>query len=218
MSADVEEWRPVVGCEGRYEVSDHGRVRSIDRTIVRRSGQVRRRGQVLARRFNSTPYPYAQLGRSGGNRAVHLLVLLAFVGPRPEGMQCRHLDGNGANCHLSNLAWGTVAENTADKLAHGTVVRGEAVGNSKLTEADVVEIRRSSESNRVVALRYGVAPSLVSMVRTGRVWAHVPGARPRGALTAAVRRGATSAELAPLRDDLIVQAEQAARAALLEAK
>lgn len=61
------------------------------------------------------------LGRGNANaRYVHRLVLEAFVGPCPEGMECRHLDGNPANNRPGNLAWGTPRENQADSARHGT--------------------------------------------------------------------------------------------------
>jgi hypothetical protein len=49
---------------------------------------------------------------------VHRLVLDAFVGPCPDGMECRHLNGVKADCRLSNLAWGTRKENIEDRVRH----------------------------------------------------------------------------------------------------
>jgi hypothetical protein len=73
---------------------------------------------------------------------AHRLVLEAFVGPCPEGMECRHLDGNPQNNHVSNLCWGTKEENQADKRRHGTHFHpiGEKNGSSKLSRQEVVEI------------------------------------------------------------------------------
>lgn len=106
-----EEWRPVVGMEGKYEVSDHGRVWSWPR----------RRPLTLV----ETPLGYLVvcLSRPPGSttRKVHRLVLEAFVGPAPEGAETRHLDGDKHNNWLSNLAWGTSLENAADTCAHGTL-------------------------------------------------------------------------------------------------
>ena len=52
--------------------------------------------------------------------SVHVLVMAAFVGPRPEGAVTRHLDGNPLNNHLTNLAYGSQSENLRDAVAHGT--------------------------------------------------------------------------------------------------
>lgn len=74
--------------------------------------------------------------------AVHRVVLLAFVGPCPPGMVCRHFpDPSHRNNRLDNLSWGTHKENADDRVAHGTDPRGERGPNAKLTEAQVVEIR-----------------------------------------------------------------------------
>lgn len=74
---------------------------------------------------------------------VHVLVLNAFVGPCPEGMESRHFpDPNPLNNHVNNLHWGTHKENEADKIVHGTSNRGERNGKSKLTEEQVGKIRK----------------------------------------------------------------------------
>lgn len=114
-----ETWRSAVGYVGYYEISDLGRVRSLARTD--------RNGQWRAERFlkqSVTPKGYLKVDLSvdGVARAfrVHRLVLAAFVGPPPEGMEARHLDGNPQHNALSNLRWGTASENNRDRVTHGT--------------------------------------------------------------------------------------------------
>src|SRR5690348_4369480 len=105
-----EQWREVPDFPD-YEVSDQGRVRS-----YRRSQNPR----LLRPGKNSDGYPTIVL--SNGSRTtfgVHVLVLLAFVGPRPEGMLTRHLDGDNTNNVLTNLAYGTPHENNEDTIRHG---------------------------------------------------------------------------------------------------
>lgn len=83
---------------------------------------------------NSHGYPVVRVpwnGRARASVAVHRLVALAFLPPRPtKEHQIRHLDGNRTNNHASNLAWGTVAENAADRDMHGTTARGDRNGSS----------------------------------------------------------------------------------------
>ena len=114
----IEEWRPIAGYEGVYEVSDQGRVRSLDRLVRANSG------------WRSTGIRYFTPSPSGKNRKykkvllrnpkkqylVHRLVLEAFVGPRPDNCEARHLDGDPSNNRLDNLAWGTKAETRPTKL------------------------------------------------------------------------------------------------------
>lgn len=126
---DGETWRPVVGFEGVYEVSDLGRVRSLDREILNPlpNGTIRRQrihGRVLTPGIAKIGrYPYVNLSRGNKNQRshhVHRLVMEAFVGPLPAGMQTRHLNGDPSDCRLANLAYGTPTQNALDKRAHGT--------------------------------------------------------------------------------------------------
>lgn len=118
-----EEWRPVPGYEGYYEVSSLGRVRSLDREVSHPTvGIVRRKGKVLAQNpLNEDGYLGIGLNRDGikKKRAVHLLVLEAFTGPRPKGEQACHNDGNNTNNRVENLRWDTPKENVADIKRHG---------------------------------------------------------------------------------------------------
>lgn len=121
MNGDVE-WRPVPGWEGWYEVSDDGRVRSVDRVVITRNGRRlhwrgRERKAVLYR-----GYPRVGLHRPGEHKItpVHHMVLWAFVGPCPQGHETLHRDGDPTNAHLSNLRWGSKSENAQDALRHGT--------------------------------------------------------------------------------------------------
>jgi hypothetical protein len=121
-----ERWLPVVGWEGYYEVSDMGRVRSVDRTIIRsgrQSGDGRwfYRGKVLSPGINRLGYPLVALSRSSNitSKKVHRLVLEAFVGPCPDGMEACHNDGVRSNAKLTNLRWDTPSANQHDTVRHG---------------------------------------------------------------------------------------------------
>lgn len=123
MNATQEQWRPVVGFEGIYEVSDHGRVRSLDRMVASHSGLQRQApGRVLRPwKSNRGDYPKVGLSAPTGFRKefIHVLVLEAFVGPRPEGLVCCHNDGDSSNNRLSNLRWDTYSANNHDLVKHG---------------------------------------------------------------------------------------------------
>lgn len=117
-----ETWKPVPDYEGWYEVSDLGRVRSVDRVATNRPGVVIRcRGVLLRPRVNTTGYLEVTLQRNGTRRhvGIHRLVLAAFVGPCPEGMEGCHGDGDKENNAVSNLRWDTRSANTYDKIRHG---------------------------------------------------------------------------------------------------
>lgn len=125
MTDARETWRSVVGYEGLYEVSDLGRVRSLDRVVDRpktAGGPQRLRGRILRTTQRADGRLYVTLSKGGKVRPsrVSVLVLTAFVGPRPMDLVGCHNDGNPANNSLSNLRWDTQSENMRDKGRHGT--------------------------------------------------------------------------------------------------
>lgn len=174
-----EIWRPVAGYEGAYEVSDKGRVRSLDRWVASKNrwGDVMhcRRGKLLCPQTTTFGYLKVILSKHGKttNKMVATLVAEAFIGPRPNGLLVLHNDGDAQNNCVSNLRYGTQAENMQDSIKHGTRPRGRAHKCAKLTEAQVHEIRASKDTNAALARRFGVDTSTVRLARTGRNWRHV---------------------------------------------
>jgi hypothetical protein len=104
-------WRAVVGWEGVYEVSSRGEVRSAARVL---------RGWI-----NGGGYPTVSLCLPGRrqNIGVHILVLEAFIGPRPGGLQACHADDVKTNNAVENLRWDTPSANTYDRIANGLHVQ-----------------------------------------------------------------------------------------------
>lgn len=178
---DIEIWKPVVGFEGLYEVSDHGRVRSLDREIECMSRWGTPVRKMMKGRLLRTPtcgslrkHRVVSLGR-GNWTFVHRLVLFAFVGPCPDGFECRHLDGDGGNNKLANLTWGSRNENIADRkqLGEENPARGEMSGRSILTESDVRFIRHEKakgRSNAEIGRDLGISRNTVRKVVIGYTW------------------------------------------------
>lgn len=108
-----EVWLAVGGYEGLYEVSDAGRVRSLPRGGTR--------GGVLRGDLHRAGYPCVRLSKEGHKThlTVHSLVAKAFLGQRPDGMECRHINGDPSDNRAENLAWGTSSENSHDMVLHG---------------------------------------------------------------------------------------------------
>ena len=145
-----EIWKDIPGYEGFYQVSNMGRVRSLDRYIQCSKNPAAKqplRGRI--KRFykiGKAGYLTVGLCKLGKSKTsyVHYLVLLAFIGPCPGGMQACHFpDKNPSNNHLTNLRWDTVVNNHADKKIHGTQCMGETHGVSKLTDEAVAYIRKN---------------------------------------------------------------------------
>lgn len=174
-----EAWLPVVGYEGFYDVSDLGRVRTVRRTVACRAfgGQRTVYSKVIASCVNERGYLHACLCKGGikKTKRIHVLVLEAFVGPRIAGMHACHNDGNPQNNRLENLRWDTIRGNFADKRKHGTWQGGDNNAWHILTEAQALEILRSTESGAALAKRFGVSQSAVWRIRRGRNWKHLRG-------------------------------------------
>ncbi|UUJ74521.1 HNH endonuclease [Microcystis phage Mae-Yong1326-1] len=173
--APDEEWRAVPGYEGRYEVSTEGRVRSLPRVAGHSSAPRRLPGRNLRPHITLTRYRVVALSGPAGPRAiaVHRLVALAFLGPPPPGPRAvvRHLNGDHGDNRLVNLAWGTDADNAADRKTHGRARRGADHPQAKLNDDQVRTIRASQDSGPVLAKRFGVSKATVSAIRRGVRWA-----------------------------------------------
>lgn len=118
----TERWLPVTGYEGYYEVSDLGRVRSLNRIIRHKSGTIYPvRGRVLKGVVRPDGHLRVTLSVDAVKqvRFVHRLVLEGFVGACPLGMQCCHNNGNPTDNRLINLRWDTSSANHLDRLVHG---------------------------------------------------------------------------------------------------
>jgi DNA-binding XRE family transcriptional regulator len=186
-----EVWLPVVGWESFYEVSNIGRVRSVDRIDehVCAGRTVRRPLKGKLRKLHlHKGYPHVGLNAEGraSTKAVHVLVAEAFLGPRPEGMQVAHGDGNPANPRVENLRWATQVENAHDALIHGARAMADRAGASKLSWDEVREIRRigGSETQAALAERFGIKQTTVMSILLNRTWRDpsyvVPSARRKG--------------------------------------
>ncbi len=122
MTSD-EQWLPAPGYPG-YEVSDHGRVRSLDREGLSRWGTPRTfKGRMLVQVMAGGVHRYhaCTLYRDGKPKQVliHVLVLETFIGPRPDGMYGCHRDDNQHDNGLENLYWGTARQNARDAVNNG---------------------------------------------------------------------------------------------------
>lgn len=158
ITTTAEQWRPVVGWEGLYEVSDHGRVRSLTRWMINRAGRRQKsQGRVLKNQHKPAGYPYINLCKDGVAKAtyVHELVLTAFVGPRPSPSHyARHLNDDPKQNHVSNLAWGTPSENSYDKARNGNDYHAKRTHCKNGHEFTPDNIRRDS---RYPGTRYCIA-------------------------------------------------------------
>lgn len=163
-----EEWRHVEGTDGRYQVSNMGRVigpRSINPLKPTKS----RNGRYLQIEIC--------IKGKASKRLVHHVVLEAFHGQR-NGRICRHLNGNPTDNRAVNLRWGTQKENYADCVAHGRNPYGGRNGNCTKTEHQVCETVRLSRlglTSDEVAKLVGIKSKEVSHIMRGKSWGWLTG-------------------------------------------
>jgi hypothetical protein len=159
-----EKWVAVVGYEGKYMVSDLGRVMSL------RTGRIFKPQPIALGNYHGV-----RLSKDGRtvNKRVADLVMAAFVGPKDAGIEVNHKNGVHTDNSLVNLEYVTKRQQEDHAVANALHAWGERHGMAKLT-ADIVRlIRLSSESNVALAARYGVQDGTILAARTGKTWKHL---------------------------------------------
>lgn len=169
-----EVWKPVIGYEGRYEISDHGSLRR-----VYRAKQAKPPLSCLSPTIGKIGYKTAYLshGKVKGRVRVyiHRLVAAAFIGPCPKIMVVNHKDADKLNNHASNLEYMPQGENARHASSLGLFTKGSDCHMAKLTEQDVREIRdlRGFFTVRKLQELYGVNSSVISEIQNRKRWKHV---------------------------------------------
>ena len=165
--SDNEIWRPIPGYETFYEASSLGRVRGLDR----RSGQKFVKGGMIKPSSDGGGYTSFSLCRGNKKERVktHRAVCMAFHGMPEEGACVRHLNGDRRDNRAANLAWGTRAENEADKLQHGSY-------GLKLSQGEVRKIRELSGVGltlKAIGAQFGVSGTTAWRIVRGKSWGNV---------------------------------------------
>jgi NUMOD4 motif-containing protein/HNH endonuclease len=174
-----EEWKPVVGFEGCYEVSNYGRVKNLARQVRHGNGMRLVNERILKFMIEETGRQAVNLCKSGKpiNQRVHTLVLTAFDKPRPPGPQCRHLNGDPSDTRLINLCWGTHLENQEDKRRHGNLRQGENHWLTKLTKwqvlIDIPVMNARGLLQREIANELGISRTTFELILSGANWGHL---------------------------------------------
>lgn len=146
----------------RYKVSEDGRIFGL-------------KGNELKQSPNRNGYMRVNMG--GEKRMVNRIVAITYLGEPPAGRPfCAHKDGKRDSNHWKNLCWKTQAENEADKIEHGTACRGSRHGMCRLQDNVVKAIREllgAGVSGAALAKTFKVHPSLISRIKSRKLWAHL---------------------------------------------
>lgn len=169
----AEEWREVPGSDGKYLISNLGRV--MGSPVAKRNGErVIRKLQI-----NQSGYPVVSLilDHKYHTKSVHRLVAAAFIGPCPDGMEVNHIDSNRANPRVENLEYVTRSQNHIHAFRFGfrkpNFLHGEQIGSSRLTKAQAIEALTSPVSAVELAQKFGVGSSAIDRIRYGITWKFV---------------------------------------------
>jgi hypothetical protein len=181
MDQSIEQWRPIAGYESLYEVSDFGRVRSLDG--IRWNGQKMHKfkGRLLI--LHGNKYLHVILSRRGAVKPfkVHALVATAFLSPCPgirgRGKGCYHIDHVNRDTkdnRACNLRWLTMEDNVfAENPNSIGRLKGSRHFNAKLTESQVLAIRSLSTPAKDVARECGISKDYVYRIRKRETWVHI---------------------------------------------
>jgi len=170
----MEEWRDIEGYEGLYQVSNYGRVKSVERREKLSDGRYRtRREKIRIVRKNREGYEQLSIWKNSKQRTVivHRLVANAFLPCPGVGYEVNHKDGNKTNNTLENLEWVTHSYNTKHTFAE--LGRVGKTTMRKLSPEQVREIRSSTESDRQLSEKYRVARSAIYQIRKRKTYKNV---------------------------------------------
>jgi hypothetical protein len=162
-----EEWRDVVGNDGYYKVSNHGRVVGKKGTIL---------NPYITGKGYKTGDGYSTVKINRRNQKVHRMVAEAFI-PNPSGLpQVNHRDGDKSNNFVNNLEWCTPSDNAQHAIKAGLFASGEKSPFSKLTYKDVEEIRTHYQKGcslygvKPLSRMYGVSSTTIRNILKGKKW------------------------------------------------
>lgn len=179
---DIELWADIKDYESIYQISNHGRIKSLERVFTKSIKGHKQSISVstpeLIRINADKEYPQTSLWRNGKAKwvTIHRLVAIHFV-PNPHNYKyVLHKDDNKKNPHWSNLEWGTQSQNVLDCISRGRGFNGIKNGNSKLTEENVKEIRQllsKGISSRKIASKFGVSKMPILAIKNNKTWDHL---------------------------------------------
>ena len=176
-----EVWKPIRGFEVLYEVSNLGRIRSLDKIVDRSTkGRFLQKGKLLTPcdRGNDYLRVCIRIKNKQTTFSVHREVAVAFLGDPPSNShQVNHKNGNKQDNRAKNLEWVTPKENTIHAAKSGLHPRGERSGMAKLTDKKVARIRKLYSSGKYSQTKLGamfnVSQVLVGQIVHRKIWTHV---------------------------------------------
>lgn len=184
MNSELPDFPEIAGVEFRhclnaigYAASSDGRVWCCRKTGGH--GGYRTDWRPLKPQKHNQGYLMVSLGKAN-LRLLHCIVLEAFVGPAPDGMEgCHYPDKDKRNCRIENISWGTRSKNILHRIVQGGSSRGEMNWNAKLNKESVIQVvemlEAGSLSHEEIASKFNVTRRTVGRIGSGELWSHVTG-------------------------------------------
>lgn len=171
----MEIWKKIQG-HPFYEASSNGRIRSIDRKVIRGGREMSVRGRILSPGIGKKGHRYVNLQMNGSIKTeyIHRLIAISFIGEQPHDKPIvAHINGDPSDNRPSNLRWSTHLENSNDSIIHGTSGRpgGEDHAKAKLDKSKIESMRdmhSSGMSMRSIGRTLGIHHCTVSNALSGK--------------------------------------------------
>lgn len=180
---DPELWKDIIDYEGVYQISNHGRIKSLERTFIKnKKGGKEKMGVFMKETIRaislSDRYPKISLWDNGSVKwfLIHRLVGIYFVANLENYPKVLHKDDNTHNPHHSNLMWGTQSQNIKDCSNKDRGFRGKLNNNAKLMDADIPKIRKlisEGMPSRKIGKIFGVTKTPILWIANNKSWTHI---------------------------------------------
>ncbi|NMH83265.1 NUMOD4 domain-containing protein [Heyndrickxia coagulans] len=179
----METWADILGFKGFYQVSDYGRVRSLDRLVWNKANQCyqKTKGQILKGKITRHGYVEVYLSDKNNKKhylLVHRIVAEAFISNPVNKPQVNHLNGVKTDNRAANLEWSTRKENVEHALKTGLTKVGSESTSAKLTDEQVMEIRKLFGTKKYsfseLGRMFSVDGAGIGRIVKGQTWKHLP--------------------------------------------
>ena len=170
-----EIWKDIKKYEGIYQVSNLGRIKSLERKVRHREGFKLVKAKFLSLCYDKDKYLVIGLWKNGIriNYKVHRLVASEFILNDKNKPSINHKDCNKNNNLVDNLEWVTPKENKIHAKFMGLLPVGESNGASKLNRKDIINIRNDKRNNILISKDYDVTPKNIWYIKANKTWSHI---------------------------------------------